>query len=416
MKTMKIPVIALIAIALLLLTAGCTQPAGTPPVVTTTTVPGTQAGTEIDVLYSGFGTMPTLMASKQIDAYIAWQPYVEVAPMAGFGKVLSYSGELPPDSKWKGHPCCVFVTTTGMEKENPELVNAMTALMMLSTDYINTHQEESGAIVADWLAGKSNFTYGNISVSSEKAMTRAIYTVNFTNEPTETWQNGILQFMYAQRELGVLNGTLMSASDAEAKSILFDSTPYENAKQMIQNKKIITPAKATRQLGYGYLLSDHDTMLFVAVKKWQYFNDTYGIALKPRDPTQNRPEIVDLIVNGQPVAEIKLISAEFGGPLMQLAATNAIQFSIVGNPPVIATVDKGNPVKIVMAANLEGSGVVVSADSPAKDWPGFFVWAKQRSDAGKPLRIADPGKGSIQDILLKYSMKESGLSVKEVKS
>jgi NitT/TauT family transport system substrate-binding protein len=356
------------------------------------------------------------MASKQIDAYIAWQPYVEVAPMAGFGKVLSYSGELPPAPKWKGHPCCVFVTTTAMEKENPELVNAMTALMMLSTDYINTHQEESGAIVADWLAGKSNFTYGDISVSSEKAMTRAIYTVNFTNTPSETWQNGILQFMYAQRELGVLNGTLMSASDADAKSILFDSAPYEKAKQMIQNKKIITPAKATRQLGYGYLLSDHDTMLFVAVKKWQYFNDTYGIALKPRDPTQNRPEIVDLMVNGQPVAEIKLISAEFGGPLMQLAATNAIQFSIVGNPPVIATVDKGNPVKIVMAANLEGSGVVVSTDSPAKDWPSFFAWAKQRSDAGKPLRIADPGKGSIQDILLKYSMKESGLSVKEVKS
>jgi NitT/TauT family transport system substrate-binding protein len=156
-------------------------------------------------------------------------------------------------------------------------------------------------------------------------------------------------------------------------------------------------------------------MLFVAVKKWQYFNDTYGIALKPRDPTQNRPEIVDLIVNGKPVAEIKLISAEFGGPLMQLAATDAIQFSIVGNPPVIATVDKGNPVKILMAANLEGSGVVVSSDAPVTDWPSFFAWAKQRSDAGKPLRIADPGKGSIQDILLKYSMKESGIIIKEVK-
>jgi NitT/TauT family transport system substrate-binding protein len=413
MKSMKIPAIALIAVALLLLIAGCTQPVGTPP---TTTVPGTQAGTEVDVLYSGFGTMPTLMASKQIDAYIAWQPYVEVAPMAGFGKVLSYSGDLPPDSKWKNHPCCVFVTISSMEKENPELVNAMTALMMLSTDYINTHQEESGAIVADWLAGKSNFTYGDISVSSEQAMTRAIYTVNFTNAPTDTWQNGILQFMYAQRELGVLNGTLKTASDADAKAILFDTVPYQNAKQMIQNKHIVTPPKASRQLGFGYLLSDHDTMLFVAVKKWQYFNDTYGIALKPRDPTQNRPEIADLIVNGQPVAEVKLISAEFGGPLMQLAATNAIQFSIVGNPPVIATVDKGNPVKIIMAANLEGSGVVVSADSPAHDWPSFFAWAKQRADAGKPLRIADPGKGSIQDILLKYSMKESNLSVKEVNS
>ncbi len=64
-----------------------------------TTTPVTTAGTEVNVLYSGFGTMPTLMASKQIDAYIAWQPYVEVAPMAGFGRVLSYTGELPPIAK-----------------------------------------------------------------------------------------------------------------------------------------------------------------------------------------------------------------------------------------------------------------------------------------------------------------------------
>jgi NitT/TauT family transport system substrate-binding protein len=100
---------------------------------------------------------------------------------------------------------------------------------------------------------------------------------------------------------------------------------------------------------------------------------------------------------------------------MQLAATDAIQFSIVGNPPVISTVDKGNPVKILMAANLEGSGVVIASDAPVTDWPSFFAWAKQRSDAGKPLRIADPGKGSIQDILLKYSMKESGITIQEAK-
>jgi len=415
MKTMKFITIALVAVALVLLTAGCTQPAGGPGTATPTLSTTSQPGAEIDVLYTGFGTMPTLMASKQIDGYIAWQPFVEVAPMAGFGKVLAYTGDLPPDSKWKGHPCCVFLVRSDLMQGNPDLVNAMTALMIYSTDYINAHPEESGAIVADWLAGKGNFTYGNISISSEKAMTRAIYTVNFTNKPTETWKNGVLQFVYAQRELGVLNGTLKTASDSDAKSILFDSTPYENAMKMIQSKKIVTPRRETRQLGYGYLLSDHDTMLFVAVKNWKYFNDTYGIALKPRDPAQTRPEIADLIVNGEPVAEVKLISAEFGGPLMQMAATDAIQFSIVGNPPAISYVDKGTPVKILMAANLEGSGVVVSADSPANDWPSFFAWAKERADAGKPLRIADPGKGSIQDILLKYSMKESGLTIKEVK-
>jgi NitT/TauT family transport system substrate-binding protein len=402
MKIVKI-LAAVTCCVVLLALAGCV--ASTPPV---------QSGTTVGILYTGFGTMPTLMATKQIDGYIAWQPFVEVAPMAGFGKVLSYTGDLPPDAVWKNHPCCVLAAREDLMARSPDLVNAVTAATILSTRYVNEHQEESGAIVADWLAGKGNFTYGNISVSSVDAMTRAIYTVKFTNEPTDAWENGILKFMAAQRDLGVLKGPLSNSTDDASKALIFDTGPYRAAIQMLEGKRLVTPAPETRQLGIGYLMSDHDTALFVAVKKWQYFNDTYGIALKPRDPTQSKPDLVDLLVNGQKVAEIKLVPGEFGGPLMQLASTDTIQFVLVGNPPAMASIDKGNPVKILMALNTEGSGVVVSSDAPASDWPSFLQWAKERSDAGKPLRIASPGKGSIQDILLSYTLKSSGVTVKEV--
>jgi NitT/TauT family transport system substrate-binding protein len=46
--------------------------------------------------------------NRPVDGYIAWQPFVEVPPMAGIGKVLVYSGDMPPEGKWKDHPCCVF--------------------------------------------------------------------------------------------------------------------------------------------------------------------------------------------------------------------------------------------------------------------------------------------------------------------
>ncbi|MDD1706633.1 MAG: ABC transporter substrate-binding protein, partial [Methanoregulaceae archaeon] len=111
--------------------------------------------------------------------------------------------------------------------------------------------------------------------------------------------------------------------------------------------------------------------------------------------------------------ELKLISADAGPQLMQLAATDTIQYALVGNPPTTAAIDKGTPVKIIMALNDEGSGVVITNDAPANDWNSFVQWAKTRSEEGKPLRIATPGKGSIQDILLRYSVEESGLSVKE---
>jgi NitT/TauT family transport system substrate-binding protein len=101
---------------------------------------------------------------------------------------------------------------------------------------------------------------------------------------------------------------------------------------------------------------------------------------------------------------------------MQLAATKAIQMAYVGNPPAISAIDQGTPLKILMALNNEGSGVVVVTSSPATDWDSFVQWAKERSAAGNPIKMAAPGKGSIQDVMLRYALNESGLSVKEVQA
>jgi ABC-type nitrate/sulfonate/bicarbonate transport system substrate-binding protein len=390
-------------LAVLLLAAGCT------------TAP--KATGDVAILYTkGTGPMPTLLATKQIDGYIAWQPFVEVAPVAHIGKVITYSGDLPPDDRWKNHPCCVLAARQDLMASNPALVDAMSAATILATDYISANPAESADIVADWLAGRGNFTYGNVTVSSVDVLNRAFPTVKFVNEPTEQWKEGQVEFIYALRELGALTGSLANTTDAQSKAILFDDGPYDRASSMIEAGAITVPPAEEKPVGVGYLLSDHDASLFVAVKKWQYFNDTYGIALKPQNPSATRPELVDLLVQGKKVATLKLIPGDAGPQLMQLASTDAIKFAYVGNPPTISAIDKGTPVKILMALNTEGSGVVVVTDSPATDWDSFVSWAKERSAAGKPVRIAAPGKGSIQDVMLRYALEESGLSVKEVQA
>jgi NitT/TauT family transport system substrate-binding protein len=389
-------------LAALLIAAGCTT---------------TQTTADVGIIYTkGTGPMPTLLATKQIDGYIAWQPFVEVAPVANIGKVITYSGDLPPDERWKDHPCCVLTARTDFMNSNPAFVDAMGAATILATRYITDHPSEAADIVADWLAGKGNFTYGNVTVSSVEVLDRAFPTVKFVNEPSEQWMAGQIEFVYALRELGTITGTLKNTSDTESKAILFDTGPYTRATAMIDAKNIAVPPAEANPVGVGYLLSDHHASLFVAVKKWQYFNDTYGIALKPEDPTATRPDLVDLLVHGQKVATLKLIPADAGPQLMQLAATKAIQMAYVGNPPAISAIDQGTPLKILMALNNEGSGVVVVTDSPADDWDSFVRWAKERSAAGKPIKMAAPGKGSIQDVMLRYALEESGLSVKEVQA
>ncbi|HNW81123.1 MAG TPA: ABC transporter substrate-binding protein [Methanoregulaceae archaeon] len=394
-------IIALAVMLTALLIAGCITPSPS-------------GENSVSVIYTkGTGPMPTLLATDQIDGYIAWQPFVEVAPLAGIGKVLVYSGDLPPAGRWKNHPCCVFTARQDAIDNTPELTNALTAAFVLSTQYISEHPNESAEIVADWLAGKGNFTYGNITVSSVDVLQRAFPTVKFVNEPTDEWKNDTLEFVYAQRELGVLTGALVNTTDAESLRLLFDTRPYESAQVMIQSGQITTPLTQSKPISVGYLLSDHDAALFVAVKNWKYFQDNYGIALKPRDLTASRPDIADLIVNGVTVAEVRLVPADAGPHLMQLASTDTIQYALVGNPPTIAAIDKGTPVKIIMALNNEGSGIVIAEDAPANDWDSFVTWAETRSAGGQPVKIAAPGKGSIQDVLLRYALEESGLSIKE---
>jgi ABC-type nitrate/sulfonate/bicarbonate transport system substrate-binding protein len=407
MKTLKIPAIALFAIALLLITAGCTQPAGTPAPTT--------SQTSVGILYSkGVGPMPMLLATKQIDGYIAWQPFVSIASESGIGKVAVYSGQLPPAGSNINHPCCILFARDDLLAQNPDLVTAVSALTQASSNYINSHPAEAAEIEADFLVGKGNFTYGNVTVSSVDVLNDAFPTVRYTNDPSPEWIEGTRNFVATEIELGYITGKLVNATPDELDAALFAFGPYENAKQQLAEGHIKTPPKASKPITIGYLNGDmHSAALHIALKKWQYFNDTYGVTLKPRDLTQARPEVADLIVNGVPVAEIRLVGGDAGPQVMQMASTDIVQMGYVGVPPTVAAIDKGTPVKIIHPVNTEGSGLVVDVNAPVSDWNTFVSWAQTRSAAGKPLKIAAPGKGSIQDVMLQYALKDSNITFKE---
>jgi NitT/TauT family transport system substrate-binding protein len=58
---------------------------------------------------------------------------------------------------------------------------------------------------------------------------------------------------------------------------------------------------------------------------------------------------------------------------------------------------------------MNGSGLVVSDEAPAEDWNSFIAWVKERSAEGKPVVIADPQLGSIQDVQLKAALDSAGI-------
>ena len=126
----------------------------------------------------------------------------------------------------------------------------------------------------------------------------------------------------------------------------------------------------------GYLPSDHDAALFVA--------DAQGLYKK---------EGID----------VELVQFNNGGDLMTAMASGDVDVGYVGIAPVLSSVEKGVPVKVISSAQTEGSGIVVTDES------GITSGADL---AGKS--IATPGEASIQHVLLSYYLKQNGLTLDDI--
>ena len=123
----------------------------------------------------------------------------------------------------------------------------------------------------------------------------------------------------------------------------------------------------------GYLPSDHDSALFVADAQGKYAEK--GI-------------------------NTELVQFNNGGDLMTAMASGDVDVGYVGISPVLSSVSAGVPVKVISAAQTEGSGIIVSEGSDIDDASDLV---------GKT--VATPGEASIQHVLLSYYLEQNGLSL-----
>lgn len=128
----------------------------------------------------------------------------------------------------------------------------------------------------------------------------------------------------------------------------------------------------------GYLPSDHDAALFVANSQGEFAKE--GV-------------------------HIKLVQFNNGGDLMTAMASGDVEVGYVGITPVLSSIEKGVPVKVISAAQTEGSAIVVSPNSGITSVSDL---------EGK--KIATPGEASIQYMLLSYYLNQSGMSINDIKA
>ncbi|MBR4447432.1 ABC transporter substrate-binding protein [Methanobrevibacter sp.] len=126
----------------------------------------------------------------------------------------------------------------------------------------------------------------------------------------------------------------------------------------------------------GYLPSDHDAALFVADAQGLY--EDKGI-------------------------NTELVQFNNGGDLMTAMASGDVDVGYVGISPVLSSISAGVPVKVISAAQTEGSGIIITNDSSIENAGDL---------AGKT--VATPGEASIQHVLLAAYLEDNGMSLDDV--
>lgn len=126
----------------------------------------------------------------------------------------------------------------------------------------------------------------------------------------------------------------------------------------------------------GYLPSDHDAALFVADAKGMYKDNNITV---------------------------ELVQFNNGGDLMTAIASGEVDVGYAGITPILSSIEKNVPVKIISSAQTEGTGIVVNDASGIKS-PADL----------KGKTIATPGEASIQHTLLVYYLNQNGMTIDDL--
>jgi ABC-type nitrate/sulfonate/bicarbonate transport system substrate-binding protein len=363
---------------------------------------------KIELLYcKGQNLLLMLLETAQVDGYVAWQPCPAQAEVGEMGKIVNFSQDFPPNGFWHNHPCCAIVAKDALLEDQISLLTSLCAMNMLSTQWVNDNPDQSIDITSEWLMGGGNYTFGDQSMPSTEVFKNSFSSSVFSCRPDENWiKSAKVLVLYMNDLLNTMEG--INASGYE-DSNFFDLRPYTNALKMINGSEPAIPNPVKYKLRIGYLMSDHLAPLFVAIKEWKYFQDEYGMALKPKDEEAMRPREIEFIVNGEVVAEIELSTASTGQTLMTLIEQNCLDMAYVGIPPALGAIGLGCKAKIILPIQNQGSALVFPLDSPVNSWDDFVSLARSRSIQGKPLRIADPDLGTIADAIFQSALKAEGI-------
>lgn len=324
--------------------------------------------------------MKAALATDQVDAYIAWEPYVSDSVVGHVGEVLMWTEDIMPN-----HPCCVVVIRNAFltQPNGVELASRFVKAHIEATDWMNAAlADKSGANYTKLVDMAVGFTARNATV-----VEAAFEHLQFKYEMGSSFDSALETFTNMYIDLNMT--TTSKLTDRGYTSVDNFVERYAN-ESYLAAADAISPSSTIINAGspihLGYLLGDLHQMAQVVAQNTTVTGtskslfETYGL------------EVANAV--GAPFAN--------GGAEMDGFAASTVDIGYLGAPPsIIKHLNAGTGTTIVAQANVEGSGLVVAADSGIHD---------VRDLMNKTVAVpGPPAEQSIQFLLLKIELERQGL-------
>jgi NitT/TauT family transport system substrate-binding protein len=293
---------------------------------------------------------------KQIDGYVAWEPFVSKGVKSG-GKILLSSNEI-----WNSHPCCVVAYSEDFSDDRA--VRDVVWAHIKATEFIN--RPENREKVIEYAAEFTGL--------SRETVSKALDNIKFIEYPEEEKFRTYFRFLGDSKLLKKSINELGFNNEDEFFSSFFRRDIYEEVKKELEKNPNYVPDKYDGSIRIGYLTADlHHLALFVAQKEG-YFEE---IGMK------------------------NIVFKQYPNGVAVMDAFRAGEIDIAylgGAPATLKRVNDDTKIRIVAGVNNEGSAIVV----------------REGINSIKDLRgktIAIPGYGTVQDFLLRMVAEKEGLKV-----
>lgn len=327
--------------------------------------------------------MRAALSTNQVDAYIAWEPYVSDSVAAGIGEVLMWTSEIMPE-----HPCCVVVVSNSFlgGTDGLELTKRFLKVHIEATEWmVSALSDRTSANYTKLVDMAVLFTGRNSTVASE-----AFEHLEYDYWMGQDFKSALEQFTQMYIDLNITTNQKLAERG------------YSSVKDFVSkyvNNSLLTPALSVQPsdtilnpdspIRLGYLLGDLHQMAQAVAKNttaWgtgKSMYQKYGL------------NVVDAV--GAPFSA--------GGAEMTAFAAGLVDFGYLGAPPAIQRhLNEGVGTTIIAQANTEGSGIVVKAGAGIEELKDLV---------NKTVAVpGPPAESSIQFLLLKIALEREGLVLK----